>query len=264
MEYLNIAESNITESMNLSSNKGPHPEENRSSSTFDSEHHLDEYLISYKTEKENLDTYSHRLEHPKKQIEVKNYKISNGEFVKSFVKDLSEKVVHNSESTLEAKVKTYEEDLDYFLRGKNIANEMIKTNVDNAILEYNKLIREIDDLAREFREEMYDDRIIQEIFTQRKLILSNLSLAYSKKHMYKESIEIDRTIISMDPKFDKSYARLINSCLETDNIHNANFYANMMKTNFNESTLSKYADILKKLEEGNKKADEVFYKFLNI
>ena len=46
----------------------------------------------------------------------------------------------------------------------------------------------------------------------KKILMSNISLCHFKKNRYGESIQLDEMIINyLDPLFDKSYARLIQS-----------------------------------------------------
>jgi hypothetical protein len=58
----------------------------------------------------------------------------------------------------------------------------------------------------------------------------------------------------LDPRFDKSYGRLIHSACKTDNLPLAETYANQLKMLFDEKTVEKYQEYFKILE--SKKAEE--------
>lgn len=64
----------------------------------------------------------------------------------------------------------------------------------------------------------------------------------------------------MDPKFDKSYGRLIYSNLQLGRIHEANTFAEELRLRFNEETKNKYKEFLTLLEIENKKSDDEWKK----
>ena len=120
------------------------------------------------------------------------------------------------------------------------------------------IIRDIDDLFRSVKDERQFEinTGLREIEEQKKLIMSNLSLAYTKKGFDKEAIELDKQIISMDRNFDKSYARLITRYIKLNNIHQAQIYADQLRTLFKPDTVLKYKDILSSFDELLKKSEE--------
>jgi hypothetical protein len=67
-----------------------------------------------------------------------------------------------------------------------------------------------------------DTELFNEIFNMKKLILSNVSLCHFKKRRFKESISVDELIIrNIDPNFNKSYFRLIQSYCELNDLDGA-------------------------------------------
>ncbi len=56
--------------------------------------------------------------------------------------------------------------------------------------------------------------------------MSNLALALKRNGMYKESVQVDSEIIDRDPKFDKSYARVIDSLITLNDLTLANRFHN--------------------------------------
>lgn len=108
-----------------------------------------------------------------------------------------------------------------------------------------------------------------------KLVLSNLSMGHKKARNYQLSIDLDlrvNNIITLqiiniiDPKFDKSYARLIDSYILLKDLHNANktfylvkfFLTNKLKQNFTDDVVRKYSDIIDVLTQKNNEYNEVF------
>ena len=78
------------------------------------------------------------------------------------------------------------------------------------------------------------------------------------------------------PKFDKSYARIIDSFIMLDDLYSANQYYEQvsyssfhnsynfvqLKNNFTEDTVRKYPEVITKLKEMNDKADEGMKKLM--
>lgn len=67
----------------------------------------------------------------------------------------------------------------------------------------------------------------------------------------------------LDHKFDKSYGRLIQSCLQIKNINMADYIANQMKVVFNQETRDKYKEYLTLLEIEKNKEDENLKKIMS-
>lgn len=221
------------------------------------EHYLDEPSLDLTLEKKYVDSFKHVMENPSKPITLKNYSISNGEHVKSLIQNIENTVIRHSESTLESKPIDYEKELSILMTKKQKANKLINTNLDEAILAYNNLLYDIEDVSVGMTNKLLDSNAhVKEIFNQNKLILSNLSLAYSKKQNYRTSIELDLKILGMDNKFDKSYARLVNSYTALNDLNQANYYADLMNKTFSSDVLSKYTNILDSLKRKNQEADE--------
>ena len=80
--------------------------------------------------------------------------------------------------------------------------------------------------------------------------MSNLSLCYSKVKNYEESIKIDLKIISNDPQYDKSYARLFNNYLALGKKDQALYFGDIL-LKFDDDTKNKYkeSDIITKINE---------------
>ena len=122
---------------------------------------------------------------------------------------------------------------------KIIGNEFyIKKLYDEAISKYNegyKIINE--ELLEVNRNRMlaYHPEI-QEFISLSKNIMSYLSSAYIKKEKYKESIEIDKKLISIDPKYDKSYERLFKSYQKLNKRAEDIFFGDMLIKNFSNET----------------------------
>jgi hypothetical protein len=246
----------LAESINLIDKKD-------SSSTNENsfnDHHLEEYPIDLNLERKYLDTYAYYFSNPNHSIDLKGYKISDGERTKNLISDLQNKVVYQSESTDESKLIDYKQDLNYIMNSKSTSNKMLENGeTEMAIAEYKKIIKMIDKIEREISSlTKIEDKYLNDIFLQKKLIYSNLAMAYSKKHMFRESAEYDKRIIEeIDSNFDKSYARLVNSYIEMGNLNLALRYGNILKNNFSAETKQKYSSILNKLEQEEKKNDLV-------
>ena len=89
-----------------------------------------------------------------------------------------------------------------------------------------------------------------------KQMMSNLSLCYYRQNNFDKSIEIDKGIITIDPFFDKAYARLFSCFNKKNQSEIAVEYGRYLVKNFNEETLSKYPSIRRELEECEKKVKE--------
>lgn len=160
-------------------------------------------------------------------------------------------------------------------------NKIKENSNDNHLKELIKQLKEIELAGNEFyKKKLYDDAInkykegyeiinkellevnrnrmlayhpeIQEFISLSKHIMSNLSLSYLKKEKYEESIQIDKKIFSLDPKYDKSYARLFNSYLKLNKKAEAVFFGDILIKNFNNEVKEKYKDLIPIIEKEKK------------
>jgi hypothetical protein len=166
-------------------------------------------------------------------------------------------------------------------------NKIKENSNDNHLKELIKQLKEIELAGNEFyKKKLYDDAInkykegyeiinkellevnrnrmlayhpeIQKFISLSKHIMSNLSLSYLKKEKYEESIQIDKKIFSLDPKYDKSYARLFNSYLKLNKKAEAVFFGDILIKNFNNEVKEKYKDLIPIIEK-EKKNMEIEY-----
>ena len=220
------------------------------------DHTLDEYTFDIELPKSSLDTYTAKEENQNKKLKVMNYSVTNAEFCKDLVSKIEKEVNCNSESTSEAKLVNLQDELKYIKSEKSKTNSIINDKTELAIEKYSKLLGEIDRLFLTIKDYYLTDPIVEEISNEKKLIMSNLSLAYAKIRRWKESIEIDEEILRVDNKFVKSYARLIRSHVNLENFHQAQTYANYLKSNFGKDAIAQYADILEDFEKKNQAFEE--------
>lgn len=166
-------------------------------------------------------------------------------------------------------------------------NKIKENSNDNHLKELIKQLKEIELAGNEFyKKKLYDNAInkykegyeiinkellevnrnrmlayhpeIQEFISLSKHIMSNLSISYLKKEKYEESIQIDKKIFSLDPKYDKSYARLFNSYLKLNKKAEAVFFGDILIKNFNNEVKEKYKDLIPIIEK-EKKNMEIEY-----
>ena len=166
-------------------------------------------------------------------------------------------------------------------------NKIKENSNDNHLKELIKQLKEIELAGNEFyKKKLYDNAInkykegyeiinkellevnrnrmlayhpeIQKFISLSKHIMSNLSLSYLKKEKYEESIQIDKKIFSLDPKYDKSYARLFNSYLKLNKKAEAVFFGDILIKNFNNEVKEKYKDLIPIIEK-EKKNMEIEY-----
>lgn len=220
------------------------------------DHTLEEYTFDINLQKSSLDSYFHRKENENKKLKVNNYSVTSAEYSKNLVSGIEKEVIHNSESTSEAKIINLQEELNYIKKEKAKTNSIINENTDVAIENYSKILGDIDRIFLTVQDHMIQDPIINDIGNEKKLIMSNLALAYTKRGRWKESTQIDEEIIRIDVKFIKSYARLIRSHVSLENFHQAQTYANYMRSNFSKEAVSQYADILEDFDKRNQAFEE--------
>ena len=164
--------------------------------------------------------------------------------------------VENTERPKEPKPKIpsdFTESISQLKSLKEEGNTLIKEDLDAALAKYEEgyqLSEKVMETASQERE--YNPQVA-EIDTVRKQIMSNLALAYFKKENYKKSAELDIKVISMDSKYDKSYARLFKAYAALGNTDQAVYFGNKLKTSFTPETVDKYKDLLPLIEEEEKK-----------
>ena len=140
------------------------------------------------------------------------------------------------------------------MSGENLFNKKL---YDEAISKYEegyeKIKEELSEINRD-RTAAYQIEI-QYFMSLSIKLMSNLSLAYIQKDKYKESIKLDNKIISLDPKYDKSYERLFNSYLKMNRRVEAVFFGDILIKNFSNDVREKYKEVIPKIENEKKKME---------
>jgi len=212
-------------------------------------HTLDEYTFDIELPKSCVDSYVFKDENPNKKLKIKNYSVTNADYCKDLVSKIEKEVICNSESTSEAKIINMQEELNYIKKEKAKINSIINDKTELAIENYSKLLVEIDKIFVTIKDNFLQDPLVEDIINEKKLILSNLALAYTKIRRWRESIDIDEEILRSDSKFIKSYARLIRSHVSLENFHQAQGYASQLRSNFTKENVAQYADILEDFDK---------------
>jgi hypothetical protein len=220
------------------------------------DHTLDEYTFDIDLQKSCLDSYFHKKENENKKLKVKNYSVTNAEYCKNLVNGIEKEIIYNSESTSEAKIINLQEELNFIKKEKAKTNSIINENPEMAIENYSKILAEIDRIFLTVQDHIIQDPVINDIGNEKKLIMSNLALAYTKRGRWKESTQIDEEIIKIDNKFIKSYARLVRSHVSLENFHQAQTYANYLRSNFSKEAMAQYADILEDFDKKHQAFEE--------
>lgn len=140
--------------------------------------------------------------------------------------------------------------VDEIIGKKEKANELLKKgNLINAESAYKEILNEIEKMSEEEKKEVQE---------QRKLILSNLAMTLQKENKIKESMECDKIIIKkIDTTFAKSYARLIDNNLRMDRFNMARYHYDLMKQHVSQDMISKFPEIIQKVEKEIDKHDEM-------
>ena len=140
--------------------------------------------------------------------------------------------------------------VDEIIGKKEKANELLKKgDLINAESAYKEILNEIEKMSEEEKKEVQE---------QRKLILSNLAMTLQKENKIKESMECDKIIIKkIDPTFAKSYARLIDNNLRMDRFNMARYHYDLMKQHVSQDMISKFPEIIQKVEKEIEKHDEM-------
>lgn len=124
---------------------------------------------------------------------------------------------------------------------KNGINNILKGgDYQKAEASYKELIEEINNLSSPSKE----------ILEEKKFVLSNLALSLVKQNKGEEAKKYDIEIIrKIDPKFIKSYGRLINTYIDSNQIAVARYHYDMMKKNVPQSEIDKIPEVTSKLEK---------------
>ena len=140
--------------------------------------------------------------------------------------------------------------VDEIIGKKEKANELLKKgDLINAESAYKEILNEIEKMSEEEKKEVQE---------QRKLILSNLAMTLQKENKIKESMECDKIIIKkIDITFAKSYARLIDNNLRMDRFNMARYHYDLMKQHVSQDMISKFPEIIQKVEKEIDKHDEM-------
>lgn len=137
---------------------------------------------------------------------------------------------------------------------KQDGNKYFKTN-DNQNSE--KYYREGVDLVESFIQNYKGDTQnpdFDSLLKERVFLYSNLANTLQRMENYMEIFNIDMYIITqLDPNWDKSYNRIINTCIKKQDIGVAEKYAALFRARFSKDTLSKYTQTFDLLEEEIKK-----------
>lgn len=193
----------------------------------------------YNSKKERIKTEIKNIKNNIKENNIKENNIffednkikenSNDNHLKELIKQLKEIELAGNEFY---KKKLYDNAINKYKEGYEIINkELLEVN-RNRMLAYHPEIQEFISLSKH--------------------IMSNLSLSYLKKEKYEESIQIDKKIFSLDPKYDKSYARLFNSYLKLNKKAEAVFFGDILIKNFNNEVKEKYKDLIPIIEKEKK------------
>ena len=217
--------------------------------------------------KDNMNNIKTNMEHPELQ-EIKQEKINNIKKKEEYETEKKEHAINLEEkneninnqqriynSEIEKKQSNNNRTKDVIKELNEIyskGNDFYKKNLySEAILKYNegyKLINE--ELLEVNRNRMMGfNQETKNFISISKHIMSNLSLAYLQLDKYKESIELDKKIISLDPVYDKSYARLFKSYLKLNQKAEAVFFGDILIKNFSNEVRNKYTDLIPAIEK---------------
>ena len=197
----------------------------------------------------------------KKEEEINNIKkeekIKEKEKIEEVKEIKKEKMSYNeNDDDIEKEKKQKKNRIKNLIKELNkiysLGNDFYKKNsYEEAISKYNegyKIINE--ELLEVNRNRMMGfNQEIQDFISISKKLMSNLSLAYSQLGKFKESIELDKKIISIDPVYDKSYARLFKSYLKLNQKAEAVFFGDILIKNFSEEIRKNYKDLIPKIEK---------------
>ena len=162
----------------------------------------------------------------KKEVEEEAYTVGNSNNINKVVKDL--KMIRELGNNFYKK-NLFDEAIDKYSEGYKIINEKLVEINRNRMWAYHPKIQEFMLLSLH--------------------IMNYLSLSYIQKDKYKESIELDKKIISLDPKYDRSYARLFQSYLKMNQMTEAVFFGDILIKNFSSEIREKYSDLIPNIEK---------------
>ena len=135
---------------------------------------------------------------------------------------------------------------------KEAGNALFKSkSYEEAILKYKEGNEKIEKEFSQINLEKSFNPQSEELLTLSKQMMSNLALCYGKTEQYEKGIEIDLKIISLDPNYDKSYARLFNNYMKLGKKEQADYFgSNLLK--FDDETKKKYENDITEIEKNKK------------
>lgn len=202
---------------------------------------------SQEIKQEKINDIKKKEEEPKKKkepvinLEEKNENINNKQHIYNFETEKKQSNNNHTKDIIKQLNQIY-----------SIGNDFYKKKLySEAILKYNEGYKLINEQLLEVNRNrmMGFNQEIKNFISISKKIMSNLSLAYLQLNKYKESIELDKKIISLDPVYDKSYARLFKSYLKLNQNAEAVFFGDILIKNFSNEVRNKYKDLIPVIEK---------------
>lgn len=150
-------------------------------------------------------------------------------------------------------------ELERFINIKKEANAIFKSKLfSEASEKYDSGFVQIEEVLSKYENKHFNNAEINDLITkikaERVFLLSNKAMCLHNQGNFKDCFNVDMEIINKyDPNWDKSYGRIITSCLRQNNLMLANQYAAIFQMKFNPTTLEKYEPIFRELEEENQK-----------
>ncbi len=224
---------------------------------------MDETSFDIELPKSCLETYYYKDSNATKCIKVHNYNPNNADFCKKLFDKMEHTVLITSESTKEAKLINTLTELNFVKEEKKKINSMINDRPDAAIEGYMRLLGEVERIFKLINDYRISDNNVAELENERKLILSNTAFGYTKIGAWREAIKLDEDIVKIDPKFHKSYARLVKSHTSIENFREAKLFADELTTRF-PNEVKNYHNIIEDFEKKFQAHEErVIYLFIH-
>lgn len=146
--------------------------------------------------------------------------------------------------------------LDKIISYKKEGNELFKNkNYNEAIASYNIGIEKLEESMTSYDPKIQNESIkmlVKSIIEEKVNVLSNMSTCYLKLDNYQQVFNLDISIIrQFNQMWDKSYNRIIISCLKNNDLMMANQYAQILKSSFSQDIVDKYKGTFDDLEKEN-------------